>query len=78
MTHIWVMGLYNWTKLHGRGGTVSLISPTSAPGVTWAGKVEHLYLQDHDVMRVGPKVRSLMRILLGGVHQGGFFDPQQH
>jgi hypothetical protein len=40
MTHIWVMGLYKWMELHGRGGTVSLISPTSTPAVTWAGRVE--------------------------------------
>ena len=40
MTHIWVMGLYRWMELHGRGGTESLISPTSTPVVTWAGRVE--------------------------------------
>ena len=40
MTHIWVMGLYNWMELHERGGIVSLISPTSTPIVTWVGKVE--------------------------------------
>ena len=40
MTHIWVMGLYRWMELHGRGGTEFLISPTSTPAVTWAGRVE--------------------------------------
>ena len=27
--------------------------------------LKHLCLEDHDIMRVGPKVGSLMRILLG-------------
>ena len=40
MTHIWVMGLYRWMELHGRGETVSLISSTSTPVVTWTGRVE--------------------------------------
>ena len=40
MTHIWVMGLYRWMELHGRGGTESLISPTSTPTMTWARKFE--------------------------------------
>lgn len=40
MAHMWVMGLYNWMELNGRGGIVSLISPTSTLAVTCAGKVE--------------------------------------
>ena len=43
MTHIWVMRLYKWMELHGRGGTEFLISPISTPAVTWAGKVETLF-----------------------------------
>ena len=78
MTHIWVMGLYRWMELLGRGGTESLISPTSTPAVTWDEKVENLHLEDHDAMRAGPKVGSLMRSLLGGAHQGGFLDPRHH
>ena len=55
---------------------MSLISHTSTPAMTWAGKVETLCIEDHDVMRAGPKVGSLMRIYWGGgVHQGRFLDP---
>jgi len=46
----------------------------------WLGleRLKQLRLEDHDAMEASPKVGSLMRILLGGVHQGGFLDPRQH
>jgi len=46
----------------------------------WLGleRLKHLHLEVHDVMREGPKFGSLMRILLGGTHQGESLDPQYH
>lgn len=58
--------------------TVSLISPTITPSVTWAGKVETPSPWRSRCRGGRSQIWVTHEDFTGGVHQGGFLDPQHH